>query len=52
MSPEASHKGRSQVERTTNKFKNFRATVRRYDERAYVLYGTVTVAEIRLLLRP
>jgi hypothetical protein len=43
---------RSEVERTINRLKNFRAVATRYDKRAYILHGTVTVAAIWLRLRP
>ena len=46
------YKRRNEVERTINRFKNFRAAVTRSDKRAYVFHGTVTVAAIRLRLRP
>lgn len=42
---------RNEVERTINRIKNFRAVATRYDKRAYVYYGTVTVAAIQLWLR-
>jgi transposase len=45
------YKLRNEVERTTNALKNFRAVATRFDERAYVFHGTVTVAAIRLCLR-
>lgn len=40
------------MERTINALKNFRAVATRFDKRAYVFYGSVTVAAIRLWLRP
>ncbi|MFE1347777.1 IS5 family transposase [Streptomyces sp. NPDC058757] len=43
---------RNEVERTINRPKNFRAVATRFDKRAYVFRGTVTVAAIRLWLRP
>jgi len=46
------YKRRSEVERTINRLKNFRAVVTRYDKRAYVFHGTVTVVAIWLWLRP
>lgn len=42
---------RNEVERTINRIKNFRAVATRYENRAYVFRGTVTVAAIRLRLR-
>jgi transposase len=46
------YRRRNEVERTINRLKNFRAIATRYDKRAYVFHGTVTVASIRLWLRP
>ncbi len=43
---------RNEVERTINALKGSRAVAARYDKRAYVFYGTVTLAAIRLWLRP
>ncbi|WP_345614225.1 IS5 family transposase [Streptomyces sanyensis] len=45
------YKRRNEVERTINLLKGFRAVATRYDKRAYVFHGTVTVAAIRLWLR-
>ncbi|MFG2224500.1 IS5 family transposase [Streptomyces sp. NPDC048644] len=42
---------RNEVERTVNALKGFRAVATRFDKRAYVFQGTVTVAAIRLWLR-
>ncbi|WP_354670141.1 transposase [Streptomyces sp. S.PNR 29] len=42
---------RNEVERTTNRLKSYRAAATRFDKRAYVFLGTVTVAAIRLWLR-
>lgn len=46
------YKRRNEVERTIDRLKSFRAVATRYDKRAYVFHGTVTVAAIRLWLRP
>ncbi|ARF53494.1 hypothetical protein B1H19_04310 [Streptomyces gilvosporeus] len=41
----------NEVERCINALKGFRAVATRYDKRAYVFHGTVTLAAIRLWLR-
>lgn len=41
-------KRRNEVERTINVLKNFRAVATRFDKRAYVFHGTVTLASPRL----
>jgi transposase len=42
---------RNEVERTINALKNSRAVATRFDKRAHVFHGTVTVAALRLWLR-
>lgn len=46
------YRRRNEVERTINRLKTFRAVATRDDKRAYVFHGTLTVASIRLWLRP
>lgn len=43
---------RNEVERCINALKGSRAVATRYDKRAYVFHGTVTLAALRLWLRP
>ncbi len=45
------YKRRNEVERTILALKNSRAVATRFDKRAYVFHGTVTLASIRLWLR-
>jgi transposase len=47
---ETIYKRRNEVERTIDALKNFRAVTTRFDKRAYVFHGTVTLASIRLWL--
>ncbi len=42
----------NEVERTINVLKSSRVVTTRFDKRAYVFHGTVTVASIRLWLKP
>ncbi|MEU1820251.1 IS5 family transposase [Streptomyces roseifaciens] len=49
---QATYKRRNEVERTIHALKGFRAVASRFDQRAYVFHGTVTVAAMRLWLRP
>lgn len=46
------YKRGNEAERTINRLKHFRAVATRYDKRAYVFHGTVTIASIRLWIRP
>ncbi|MET9724697.1 IS5 family transposase [Streptomyces zaomyceticus] len=48
---ESIYKRRNEVERTFNALMCFRAVATRFDKRAYVFHGTVTVASLRLWLR-
>ncbi|GGU49636.1 hypothetical protein GCM10010289_82720 [Streptomyces violascens] len=47
----ALYKRRNEVERTVGALKQSRAVATRYDKRAYIFHGTVTLAAIRLWLR-
>ncbi len=42
---------RNEVERLISRLKIYRAVAMRFDKRAYVFHGTVTVASLRLWLR-
>jgi transposase len=46
------YRRRNGVERTISRLKYFRAVAAWFDKRAYVFHGMVTVAAIRLWLRP
>lgn len=46
------YKRLNEVARTINRLKHARAVATRYDKPAYVFHGTVTVASIRLGLKP
>lgn len=45
------YKKRNTVERTINRLKGFRAVATRYEKRAYVYLGTVTLAALVIWLR-
>jgi transposase len=45
------YRKRNTVERANKKLKQFRAVATRYDKRAYIFLGTVTVASIKIWLR-
>lgn len=46
------HRSRNEVERTVIGLRSFRAVATAFDKQAYVFYGPVTVAAVRLWLRP
>jgi hypothetical protein len=43
--------GRNTVERTINRLKGFRAVATRYEKRAYLYLGTITLAALLIWLR-
>ena len=45
------YKKRNTVERTINRLKGFRAVATRYEKRAYIYLGTVTLAALVIWLR-
>lgn len=45
------NKKRNTVERTINRLKGFRAVATRYDKRAYIYLGTVTLTALAIWLR-
>lgn len=45
------YKKRNTVERTINRLKGFRAVATRYEKRAYIYLGTVTLAALAIWLR-
>jgi transposase len=45
------YKKRNTVERTINRLKSFRAVATRYEKRAYIYLGTVTLAALVIWLR-
>ncbi len=54
VAPEAAdphYKKRNTVERAINRLKGFRAVATRYEKRAYIYLGTVTLAALTIWLR-